>query len=156
MEDLAVIRRRSLTSERRALPPVEKAELAVRVDGATYRGAVVALRVSTGSLARAINAVKDGRPIGRRGRPPLTTIEEDSEIVFRVMEEGDHRRPPTYEKTIEIVSHSVNALYSSLMITNLLLRLEKSSLIDFVTTDPNQRIKPPCCPNLEETSSMGL
>lgn len=107
------IRRNSLVSDRRSLTVTQRAELAVRVDGESYRSVQKALRVSAGSLHRARKAKNEGRQVGRRGRPPITSFDEDSEIIARVLEEADRRRPATYQKVIEIVSRSLTILEDS-------------------------------------------
>jgi hypothetical protein len=109
-DSLKTARRVALQSEFRELPSIEKGARIMTQGGVGWNATATVCGAKIPAMQRAKKALLDGRPIGRKGRPPLTTEAEEDEIVFRICEAGDRRKAAGFQEVIIIVSTLVTRL----------------------------------------------
>ena len=90
-EDLKEVRKRSLHSDVRTLPPMEKAVAIVADTKVSLRATAEVCGVHRSSLFRASKASKEGRPLGKKGRPGVLTPDEEIEVI-EMIEEAYRKR----------------------------------------------------------------
>ena len=78
-------RRQCLSSEYRVLDPTNKALKLIEENVCSERAAAVATGVCRNSITAAKKAIKNGRPIGRNGNPPVFEPHEEIEFYYYLL-----------------------------------------------------------------------
>lgn len=91
------------SNDRQALGGMQKAVPASNTHGAITRAAADHFHVSRSSLDRDRTAVKNGRVIGRIGRPEEFSDEDEEEMVQCCLQQERERKPFTKRQLAEYV-----------------------------------------------------
>ena len=102
-EETEIIRLLGEKEFREKETPLSKAVYLVESNATSIRKAALREGVSKKSVEKAILAVKEGRPIQKKGRPPLLTKEQDDQLASWVKERSLLNAFPSFEELVKKV-----------------------------------------------------